>query len=380
MQLRLLFLIMFMLSVAHGTQAQPRRTADVCDPEWLATASAASVRNLVREGANANERCSGNGNRPLHQALLIPVLDPGVIEALIDAGADVLAENRDGDTPFDYADTRFARAERQLPPGSPPYEREARIYQIMYRYADAAEEDSESTTPARARSQTEPAEDRDDDEGPERFFYIGVKHGTALSSGVLNTVAGNYHPGVTAWDIALNRRLGLDPRLLKYPDRQVGVGPASGGGLEALWLNARNSTGFGVSFNWESLWIQHRPGDVGNVYWEAGSINVNHSASAVGAAVVYGHVKRYTRRELATYGGLGVAALTGSERLGELLPADWWGTSVLDPQYEPATVYLTGGLLLMGGPGGLTYGMNATYYGALEAVTLSASVGWRFGR
>ena len=41
---------------------------------------------------------------------------------------------------------------------------------------------------------------------------------------------------------------------------------------------------------------------------------------------------------------------------------------------------MTGGLLLMGGPGGLTYGMNATYYRELEAGTLSASVGWRFGR
>ena len=41
--------------------------------------------------------------------------------------ADILLGNGEGDTPLEYAEERFARAERRFPPGSGPYRREEAI-------------------------------------------------------------------------------------------------------------------------------------------------------------------------------------------------------------------------------------------------------------
>ena len=75
-------------------------TADAptsCDPDWLETASGADVRALLRGGADVNQICNDRSNRPLHQAILTAGnVSPGVVRALVDAGADILAENIDG--------------------------------------------------------------------------------------------------------------------------------------------------------------------------------------------------------------------------------------------------------------------------------------------
>ena len=105
--------------------------ANLCDPHWLETASQSDVQALLRQGADVNEVCNDNDNRPLHQALLTPGVGPGVIEALVDGGGDVLAPNPDGSSPLDYAERRFARAEQRLRRGSIQYGREEMIKAIV---------------------------------------------------------------------------------------------------------------------------------------------------------------------------------------------------------------------------------------------------------
>ena len=52
------------------------------------------MQALIRQGADVNEVCNDNGDRPLHQAILTLGVGPRVIEALVGAGGDVLALNR----------------------------------------------------------------------------------------------------------------------------------------------------------------------------------------------------------------------------------------------------------------------------------------------
>ena len=85
------------------------------------------MRALLRGGADVNQICNDNSNRPLHQAILTGGVSPGVIRALVEAGADILAENIFGSSPRDYAEDRFARVERNFQPGSGRYRREETI-------------------------------------------------------------------------------------------------------------------------------------------------------------------------------------------------------------------------------------------------------------
>ena len=101
--------------------------ANLCDPDWLETANGSAVRSLLRSGADVNEMCNVNRNRPLHQAILTSAVDPEVVEVLVNAGGDILAENIDGSSVLDYAERRFRLAERNFSPGSSAYRREERI-------------------------------------------------------------------------------------------------------------------------------------------------------------------------------------------------------------------------------------------------------------
>ncbi len=97
-----LFLSIMMLSVFAN--------ANICDPGWLAGDDGNGVRSFIRAGADPNQTCNAaTRNRPLHQALLDDRVDPSVIEALIDAGADLYAENTYRETPIEYAQGRFSR-------------------------------------------------------------------------------------------------------------------------------------------------------------------------------------------------------------------------------------------------------------------------------
>ena len=119
------------------TPAVASAQANICDPRWLETASGADVRALLRGGADVNQICNDNSNRPLHQAILTGGVSPGVIRALVEAGADILAENIFGSSPRDYAEDRFARVERNFQPGSGPYRREESIYLAVNRGFEA---------------------------------------------------------------------------------------------------------------------------------------------------------------------------------------------------------------------------------------------------
>ena len=124
--MRILFLLLSVMLVAASAEA------DLCSPAWLRTASGSEARALTRAGADVNERCSANGNRPLHQALLSDRVDPDVIRAMIEAGADTSAENIHGENPVYYAQERFDRARNTLRPGTAPYRREQSLYETMF--------------------------------------------------------------------------------------------------------------------------------------------------------------------------------------------------------------------------------------------------------
>ena len=124
--MRILFLLLSVMLVAASAEAQ------LCSPAWLANASGAAARSLIRAGADVNEICSANGNRPLHQALLSDRVAPNVIRAMIEAGADTSAENIHGENPVYYAQERFNRARNTLRPGTAPYRREQSLYETMF--------------------------------------------------------------------------------------------------------------------------------------------------------------------------------------------------------------------------------------------------------
>ena len=78
---------------------------------FLEGTTASGVQRLVNQGANANGICNQLENRPLHQALLFNAdVSAEVIRALINNGADVTAENDNGDTPLEFSEVRFEEA------------------------------------------------------------------------------------------------------------------------------------------------------------------------------------------------------------------------------------------------------------------------------
>ena len=129
--MKTLGLFLFIMTLSAFANAQ-----NICDPGWLATASGADVRAFLNAGIDANQVCNLIRNRPLHQALLAGRVDPSVIEALVSGGADISIINNEGDSPLDYAEDRFARAERNFPRGSAQYRREEAIYTNVNRAFD----------------------------------------------------------------------------------------------------------------------------------------------------------------------------------------------------------------------------------------------------
>lgn len=86
------------------------QTPSLCNAGWLEQATAADVERLIQQGADPNRLC-GNGNRPIHQALLPTVLvDPAILQALVTAGADLYVESVDAETAVEMAYARYDRA------------------------------------------------------------------------------------------------------------------------------------------------------------------------------------------------------------------------------------------------------------------------------
>ena len=110
---------------------------NLCDANWFETATAAQVRAFVEAGVDVNQICTLIRNQPLHQALLADNVAPGVIRALVEAGADAVARNSEGHTPLDYAEERLDRAMSKNPRGSAAYRREEMIYTAVNRYFES---------------------------------------------------------------------------------------------------------------------------------------------------------------------------------------------------------------------------------------------------
>ena len=83
----------------------------LCNTTFLEGTTAAGVQGLVNQGADANGICGPTESRPLHQALLPNAnVSSDVIQALINAGADVTAQDQGGVTPLALSEARFEEA------------------------------------------------------------------------------------------------------------------------------------------------------------------------------------------------------------------------------------------------------------------------------
>lgn len=96
------------LSLAAPVVAQ---TPDLCSADWLDQATGADVQRLIQQGADPNIVCDGLARtRPLHQTTLSGSnVSREVVQALIDAGADVSADSTFG-TPETLATERYEEA------------------------------------------------------------------------------------------------------------------------------------------------------------------------------------------------------------------------------------------------------------------------------
>ena len=74
----------------------------LCDKRWWKAATDADVQAELDAGADVMIQ-NRSGNTPLHYAVRSGT--PAHIQALLDAGADVMALNRSGNTPLDSAST-----------------------------------------------------------------------------------------------------------------------------------------------------------------------------------------------------------------------------------------------------------------------------------
>ena len=130
MRIVLLFLSVMLAAVSAAAQS-------LCDPAWLAGASGAAVQAQIRAGADVDQICNVNRNRPLHQAILTAEVGPDVFRALVGAGADTRARNRLEATPHEYALRRWDRASAAFREGSDAYRRELAIYGTFVRGGEA---------------------------------------------------------------------------------------------------------------------------------------------------------------------------------------------------------------------------------------------------
>ena len=236
--------------------------------------------------------------------------------------------------------------------------------------------ETERRRPARTRRRA-PAADRDEalgdgDDEPGAFVYVGFRYGFVPGNRVLRRVEGDYHSWVTVADIDLARRFGNDEHLRRpYRALEVAAGPTNGG-FEGLWLPGRDAERFGLAWSIDSLWVRHVTDDdfLDHV---PNPIGFEYTAGAAGAAAVYASVSRRSTR----YGGGGLVYLARTRLVGDYLSPDFWGESLLEPQYPSTGWYATGGMLWTG-PAGLTYGVNGSFYGRINVLTLTGSIGWRW--
>ena len=126
MKISVFFLVMMTLSVFAN--------ANICNRNWLVSADDPSVISLINAGAGPDQICNTrNLNRPLHQALRIDDrVDASVIKSLINAGADIYAQNILGEMPIGLAQSRFDRISSAFLEDSSIYQREKELYDTIF--------------------------------------------------------------------------------------------------------------------------------------------------------------------------------------------------------------------------------------------------------
>ena len=133
-------------------------------------------------------------------------------------------------------------------------------------------------------------------------------------------------------------------------------------GLDALWLNADESGGFGIAVNIDSVSYKSQTQSFNR---DGDQLSSEVTQFTVGAALVYGLIVDST----AVYGGIGYAT---TETTGEVggLPGGNIGES--DHWYGTAGA-------IRGSSKGVAYGISTSYFGGgIETVTLSLVEGYRF--
>jgi ankyrin repeat protein len=88
------------LLMTLGTQAWAE-CGNLCNEDWWKTATTSDVKAELDAGADVMAR-DKDGGTPLHSAALFGK-KAGVIEALLEAGADPKAKDELGNTPWDLA-------------------------------------------------------------------------------------------------------------------------------------------------------------------------------------------------------------------------------------------------------------------------------------
>lgn len=104
------FMKYFLLIFLFGVYVK----ADLCGPSWLNSARDRDVVRLIQEGHDVDQTCNEYNDRPLHIVLMLAPFNFGMVRALVDAGADLFAENKAGDSPFDLAQENVRVANRAL--------------------------------------------------------------------------------------------------------------------------------------------------------------------------------------------------------------------------------------------------------------------------
>ncbi|MDB2423806.1 hypothetical protein N9X05_17905 [Paracoccaceae bacterium] len=93
------------LMLMFGSQAGAE-CGNLCDEEWWSTAAEAELQDVLDGGADVMAR-GGLGDTPLHDAVEcfrgLLICDVGRVQVLLHAGADAKAKNKEGKTPWDYA-------------------------------------------------------------------------------------------------------------------------------------------------------------------------------------------------------------------------------------------------------------------------------------
>lgn len=131
--MRALFIFLSSLMMMVVVATASAQEAGLCNPGWIRTASGSAARLLILQGADVNQFCDTNRNRPLHQALGIDQAGLGLIRALVTAGANLTAENLQGQSAVEHASDRFDRLRTRFSLGSAAYRREKAIYQLVSR-------------------------------------------------------------------------------------------------------------------------------------------------------------------------------------------------------------------------------------------------------